>query len=909
MTLERYRQKRDFQRTTEPPPRKVEGKGPLTFVIQKHRARQLHYDFRLEVDGVLKSWSVPKGPSLDPSARHLAVMVEDHPLDYADFEGTIPKGEYGAGEVMVWDHGTYSPDEGGQLLFDDRAAAEKKMREGIKEGKLSITLRGQKLKGSWALVKMQRGQNNWLLIKHRDEYAESGVDILKEERSALSGRTIEEIREGSDSDPKDTTPDPKLTPGARRSPFPSRITPMLASLAVGPFSRPDWIFEPKLDGYRIIALMRDGKATLMTRNGNDVTDKYKIIVPELNRQPASGLVLDGEIIATDEKGRQCFQCLQNYLRSAGRHDGAVDGVFSLIYYVFDILYLDGYDLRGAPLRHRKELLKKVLRPGKQVRLIEYFEKDGETVYKATVENGLEGVVAKKFDSIYVSGKRSLDWLKVKATLSDEFVIGGYSQTEKRASTFSSLLLGYYDKRGKVIYAGHVGTGFDERALEDMKKKLDALRTRESPFVEPPPRSAPTTWVKPKLVAEVKFAEWTKDGRLRTPVFMRLRDDKSPEEVRRTETVTLEETSTKAGSSRRRKGAAINADDPPPQAETDKINTVLAQLENPENGFDIEVEGAKISLSNMDKIIWPARGGEPGFTKRDLLKYLAHVAPYLLTHLKDRPLTLSRYPDGIGGEHFWQKHWGHPLPEFVRRVNITEEKRTRSEYMIGDNLATLLWMGQEANLEFHAWFSRISAAPDMPKGKDIDDYLDYPDFIIFDLDPYIYSGKERRGDEPELNRAGFDRAGDVALRLKKILDELGLNAFVKTSGKTGLHIHVPIKRNLNYESVRSTAKIIGTYLVHRHPEDVTTEWAQEKRKGKIFIDYAQNVRGKTLACAYSPRPAPGAPVSTPLRWDELGRVYPTDFTLSTLPARLKKTGDLWAGILSAKQDLSKISEIK
>jgi bifunctional non-homologous end joining protein LigD len=684
---------------------------------------------------------------------------------------------------------------------------------------------------------------------------------------------------------------------------------MLASLAGGPFSRADWIFEPKLDGYRIIASVRDGKATMLTRNGNDVTDKYKIIVPELSRQPASELVLDGEIIATDEKGKQCFQCLQNYLRSAGRHDSVIDSAFSLIYYVFDILYLDGYDLRGASLRHRKELLKQVLRPGQQVRLIEYFEKDGETVYKAAVENGLEGVVAKKLNSIYVSGKRSLDWLKVKATLSDEFVIGGYSQTEKRAATFSSLLLGYYDKKGNLVYAGHVGTGFDERALEEMKRKLDALRTRESPFIEAPPPGAPTTWVRPELVAEVKFAEWTKDGRLRTPVFLRLREDKSPEEVRRTEPVAVEETSTKTDSRRRRKVAVFKADDPPPQNRVDKIKAVLAQLENPANDFDIEVEGAKISLSHMDKILWPAQGGRPGFTKRDLLRYLAQVAPYLLTHLKDRPLTLSRYPDGIEGEHFWQKHWGHPLPEFVRRVNITEEKGTRSEYMIGDNLATLLWLGQEANLEFHAWFSRVSATPDMPKGKSIDYYLDYPDFIIFDLDPYIYSGKECRGAEPELNRAGFGRACDVALRLKKILDELRLNAFVKTSGKTGLHIHVPIKRDLDYESVRSTAKIIGGYLVKRHPEDVTTEWAQEKRKGKIFIDYAQNVRGKTLACAYSPRPAPGGPVSTPLRWDELGRVYPTDFTLATLPARLEKTGDLWAGILSAKQDLSKLSGIK
>jgi bifunctional non-homologous end joining protein LigD len=902
MALEKYRQKRHFERTPEPPPQRAVGQGPLTFVVQKHRARQLHYDFRLEVDGVLKSWSVPKGPSLDPTAKHLAVMVEDHPLDYASFEGTIPKGEYGGGEVMVWDRGTYSPDEGGELLFDDRAAAEKKMRQGIKDGKLSVFLRGGKLKGSWALVKMQKRQHDWLLIKHRDQHA-TGADILKEGRSAVSGRTIEEIKEGGSEDPQGPAVDPKSVPGARRSPFPARVKPMLASLAGGPFSRPGWIFEPKLDGYRIIAMIRGGKATLLSRNGNDVTGKYKIIVPELNKQPASQLVLDGEIIAMDEKGKQCFQCLQNYLKAAGRPDGKDSGAFPLIYYVFDILYLEGYDLRGVVLRRRKELLKSVFRPGDRVRLIAYFEGEGETVYKAAVENGLEGVVAKGMDSIYVPGKRSTDWLKVKATLSDEFVIGGYSQTEKRAGTFSSLLLGYYDKKNELVYAGHVGTGFDEKALGEMKKRLDAIRAGSSPFIEKPPLNAPTTWVKPKLVAEVKFSEWTREGRLRAPVFMRLREDKDPGEVRRTEAVPVARPSPKAtGKSRGKTTATVSADPPPENPGTNE--DILKQLKNPANDFDIEVEGAKISLSHLDKKLWPASGGKPGFTKRDLLAYLVETAPYLLTHLKDRPLTLSRYPDGIDGEHFWQKHWGHPVPAYVRRVNIKGEKG-RSEYLICDNLATLLWLGQAANLEFHAWFSRMSASSDMPKGKTIDYLLDYPDFIIFDLDPYLYSGREKKGEEPELNRAGFERVSDIALRLKKILDELGLNAFVKTSGKTGLHIHVPIIRRFDYKSVRATAKTIGEYLVQRHPDEITTEWAQEKRRGKIFVDYAQNVRGKTLAAAYSPRPAPGGPVSTPLRWDELGRVYPTDFTLKTLPDRLKKTGDLWGDILAAKKDLGKL----
>jgi bifunctional non-homologous end joining protein LigD len=405
------------------------------------------------------------------------------------------------------------------------------------------------------------------------------------------------------------------------------------------------------------------------------------------------------------------------------------------------------------------------------------------------------------------------------------------------------------------------------------------------------------------VAEVKFAEWTSDKRLRAPVFIRMREDKSPSEILRIEPVVAADKPTG-------KIKQINrVKEPTPQSASGESDAVKALLQNAENDFTVEVEGNKINLTNLGKVLWPSAAGQPGCTKRDFLNYLAEVSPYILPHLKDRPLTLSRYPDGINGEHFYQKHWGHPVPEFVHKVDISEEKGSKSEYLICDNLASLIWLGQVANIEFHSWFSRVSAAPDMPKGKSTDYLLDYPDFIIFDLDPYIYSGKEAPGAEPELNRAGFDAVCDIALRLKKILDELELNAFIKTSGKTGLHIHVPIIRHFDYKSVRSTAEIIGKFLVRKYPGEITTEWAQEKRKGKIFVDYGQNVRGKTLASIYSPRPVPGAPVSTPLRWEELGKIYPTDLTLITVPPRLKKTGDLWAGILSAKKDLDKLPEIK
>jgi bifunctional non-homologous end joining protein LigD len=885
--LQGYREKRDFSHTAEPLPESRRGEGPLIFVVQEHRARQLHYDFRLELDGVLKSWSVPKGPSLDPEARHLAVMVEDHPVEYAAFEGVIPKGEYGAGEVIVWDTGTYSPDEGGKFLFNDRAKAQAQIRNGLKKGKLSFTLRGHKLKGSWTLVKVQKRERDWLLMKHRDEYARPGSDILQEGLSVLSGRSLDDVKAARPPVPPVPAPlNPREIPGAHAAPLPPSVAPMLAHLARAPFSDPEWIFEPKLDGYRIITYIKDGEVNLISRNGINVTPQYPSLVPDFSGQPASELILDGEIIVMDEKGRQCFQCLQDYLKSGHRTSDAGSGSLPLIYYVFDILYLDGYDLRGVALLYRKGLLHSILRPTNQVRLIDYFERDGESVYRAAVDNGLEGVLAKRIESTYESG-RSRNWLKIKAALSDEFVIGGYSVDEKgRAQTFSSLLLGYFDAQGKLIFAGHVGSGFDEQTLRELKSRFDSIRTDKCPFSEVPPLNAPTTWVRPELVAEVKFSEWTRDGKLRIPVFMRLREDKSPGEVHRTEPVTAPSTTSKP--------AVRDA------------GSVLEQLQNAKDTFTIEVEGNKIKLSNLDKVLWPQTSNHPPLTKRDFLKYLAKVSSYFLPHLKDRPLTLTRYPGGIEGEHFFQKHWEQSNPDFVDRVNIREEDNAEREYMVCNNLSTLLWLGQLANLEYHTWFSRISAEPDMPESRAETNYLlDYPDFIIFDLDPYIYSGRESPGAEPELSPAGFAKVTEVVLWLKEILDDLSLNAFIKTSGKTGLHVYVPIVRNLNYKEARSAAETIGRYLLQRHPAEITLEWKQQKRAGKVFVDYGQNVRGKTLASAYSPRPALEATVSTPLRWEELGKDYPTDFSLLTLPDRLKETGDLWSNILSAKRNLKEL----
>ncbi|MGA7844199.1 MAG: non-homologous end-joining DNA ligase, partial [Dehalococcoidales bacterium] len=619
--LNEYNKKRDFRQTPEP---QMAGKtrgGALIFVVQKHSARQLHYDFRLEVDGVLKSWAVAKGPSLDPGIKRLAVMVEDHPLDYAGFEGIIPAGQYGGGQVIIWDRGTYSPDVDGELHFGDRDAAEKMMRQGLASGKISVTLRGEKLKGSWTLVRMQKTEKNWLLIKHHDEYADSSRDILAEEISAVSGLTVADLKAGQLPD-KDPPPAlrPDDIPGATKKTFPNVISPMLASLAASPFSDEKWIFEPKLDGFRTLAFLNRGKVRLQSRGGLDVTSHYRTLEQSLEKQPASQLVLDGEIIALDARGKLCFQCLQGYLKSIRRlHVDKIEAPSAIIYYVFDILYLDGYDLQQVPLKARKELLQGIVVPDKNIRLVEHFALDGETVYRAAIANGMEGVVAKRQDSLYEAGKRAKTWLKIKAVNSDEFVICGYTPgTGSRAKTLGALVLGYYDAKNVLQPAGNVGTGFDDDLLLALKKQLEQITVKNSPFPGKIAGSAQITWVRPELVAEIKFAERTKDGRLRAPVFLRLRDDKPVADVHPAQTIQTHHRTTQSR-------AVKNIKQP---------DDLVTQLECKEINFTVEVAGQRLPLSNLAKIIWPERAGQNAVTKRALIIYLAKVAPYLLPHLKD-----------------------------------------------------------------------------------------------------------------------------------------------------------------------------------------------------------------------------------------------------------------------------------
>ncbi len=907
--LKEYEKKRDFRRTREPGPGTAKSlKGSLRFVVQKHAASRLHYDFRLELDGVLKSWAVPRGPSLNPQDKRLAAFVEDHPLDYGTFEGVIGHGNYGAGQVIVWDAGYYSPDEGG-LFFGNREEAEERMRRDLEKGKLSFTLRGKKLKGSWTLVRTTRSPKDWLLIKHKDSYVDTEQDVLEENRSVQSGLTLEDLKSGRLPDPAKMGADPlsemeRIVSAGVEAPYPKRLKPMMAGSADNAFSHPDWLFEPKLDGYRILAFVKDGQVTLLSRNGLDLTSRLPEVVSDLKAQDHDEMVLDGEVAALNEDGLPDFGLIQQVM---GFDKGAVDrpiGGANMVYYPFDLLYLDGVDLRKAPLIDRKKLLGYVIEPSEHTSLVEYVEGDGASFYSAAVGIGLEGIIAKRRSSVYEPGARSNAWLKIKHVKSQELVVGGYTQgAGARSTSFGALLVGYYEGK-ELRYAGRVGTGYDNAMLEKLHSQLVELESEQSPFAcDKELDGAENFWVRPELVAQVKFANWTDDGRLRAPVFRGLRLDVEPKNVTREveETVVV---------------PAVTLPVQPHRSEATDVSQLLERLSGSDDAIRLDVEGYRISLTNLNKVLWPEDKGGPAKTKRDMIRYYLGMGHVLLPHLKDRPMTLTRYPNGIDGGSFYQKHSEH-APDFVRKLPIfSSHNEGDGEYLMVDNLPTLVWLAQLANIELHPWLSRVVLEPDAANlGTSFtgsreaieESVLNYPDFIVFDLDPYIYSGGEQAGDEPELNRRAFKKVVDVALALKEILDQLSLSSFVKTSGKTGLHIYVPVLRQYNYRTARKTCELIGRFLLQQAPRDVTMEWSVNKRTGKIFLDHNQNTRGKNMASIYSVRPAPGAPVSTPVRWEELGEIYPTDFTIDTVPERIEKMGDLWADILLSKHDVKRLLE--
>src|SRR5438445_1388269 len=768
--LSEYKRKRDRKKTPEPFTGKRKTTEPI-FVVQRHDARRLHYDFRLELNGALASWAVPKGVPLEAGEQHLAVHVEDHPLDYATFEGEIPAGQYGAGTVEIWDNGTY------ELLEQKR------------NGGLTVRLYGKKPDGTWALVPAKVGgdEKNWLIVRKRDE--------------------------GADARP----PRP-----ARRATY----TPMLATPAEEVPRGSGWAFEVKWDGFRAIASVAGGEATLTSRNGHDLPARFSNVAKELAKAVKTpDCVLDGEVCALDESGRSSFSAMQQ-----GKPGTPI------VYYVFDVLEVDGEPLVDLPLVERRKRLEQLLdKRNRTVRLSETFD-DGNALYEAAKEQGLEGIVAKRLDSRYLQGKRTRDWLKIKTHGRQEFVIAGFTKgTGRRASSFGSLVLAYY-QGDELVYAGNVGTGFTGREIEKLLDKLRPLKRSTPPFKEVPKmpkvRKSDVIWVEPKLVCEVEFVEWTHDGRLRAPAYKGLRDDKPAEAVRRELPIA------------------------------DRITKGTRELK----------------LSNLDKVFFP----DEGITKGDLLEYYRAVAPVLLPHLKDRPFTMVRWPDGIEAGRFFQKDAPSHMPEWIptfRALVSTRESPRKQKWvnfpLVNDELA-LLWMVNMGCIDMNAWYSRV-------------DKSERPDFVLFDLDP-----------SPDV---GFSETVEAAILVKQALDAFGLVGFPKTSSAEGMHVLVPVERRYTYDDTRQFAEIVAGAIARTNRGLATTEWTKSKRRG-VLIDANQNGEGKTIASAYSVRPRPGAPVSTPLRWEEVNEeLDPLSFTMEVVLQRVRKHGDLFEGVLTTKQRLT------
>jgi bifunctional non-homologous end joining protein LigD len=762
--LETYRRKRDPRKTPEPFGGRRRGGRPI-FVVQRHDARRLHYDFRLERDGALASWAVPKGVPLEAGGRALAVHVEDHPLEYATFAGEIPAGQYGAGTVEIWDHGTYE-------LLEEKP-----------NGQLTVRLEGERLKGVWTLVPahLDGKEENWLLIRRRDDGAE----------------------------PADL----------------KRYKPMLATLTSELPKGEDWRYEVKWDGYRALAYVRGGECELVSRNGNLLTERFSEVaaaVPRALKTPSA--VLDGEVCALDAEGRPSFSAMQQ-------------GTGRLVFYVFDLLEVDGDPMVDCTLEYRQSHLAELLDKRYQtVRISETFD-DGAALLEAARAQGLEGVMAKQSRSKYYEGKRTRYWLKVKTHGRQEFVVAGYTRGEgRRAESFGSLVLAV-NEGGELRYVGNVGTGFDTEEIGRLLKLLRPLERNQPPFSVVPKmprvRKGDVVWVEPKLVAEVEFSEWTHDGRVRQPSYKGLRDDEQAVEVRREQ----------------------------PSGET------------------VRKGKRTLELSNLDKVFWP----DEQITKGDLLEYYREVAPVLVPHLKNRPFTMRRYPDGITGKAFFQKDAPVHMPDWIPTFRALVSTRGRPPQkkwvdfpLVNDELA-LLWMVNMGCIDMNTWYSRV----DKP-GR--------PDFVLFDLDP-----------TPEVP---WKQTIEVALLIKELLDGLGLVSFPKTSGGKGFHVLVPLDRRSSYDDSRAFAELVAGTIARSRPKLATTQWSKKLRRG-VLIDANQNGEGKTIASAYSVRPHPGAPVSTPLRWEEVvPELDPRSFTMPAVLERVAQLGDVYAGVLTTRQSLKR-----
>jgi bifunctional non-homologous end joining protein LigD len=807
MSLAGYHSKRDFQKTPEPKGAVKKGKGKrLAFVVQEHHASQLHYDFRLELDGVLKSWAVPKGPSMNPHDHHLAIMTEDHPFEYRTFEGVIPEGHYGAGNVIIWDEGWYEP-------YHDDPNIEKVLRAELKKGHLTFFLHGKKLHGEFALIKMHADDPKaWLLIKKGDEAA-SAKDITKQDQSVKSGKKVDEIGDKPSLDRA-----PKVAK-------PWHVKPMLATLVDNIFDKDDWLFEIKWDGFRAVASKHKDDIDLYSRNDTDFRMHYPPVL-EAVKDLKHDVILDGEIVVVDDDGHSHFEWLQGWRTAPTGH---------LRYYVFDILWCDGRDVRDQPLIERKKLLESVVPKSDVIFYSDHIEKHGTALFHEMQKQGMEGVIAKDASSPYREGIRGQEWLKIKTHLRQEVVIGGYTEPRGGRKYLGALVVGVYEK-GELQYIGHSGGGIPDNLRKKLQEKLARLERQSSPFKTEPKPNAPVHWVRPELVCEMSFSEWTDDGSMRHPSFEGLRADKSPRNVHR-------EKSKNAAPAAAKKEPSMPADKP--------------------------------EFTHLDKVFFP----KGKITKGDMLDYYRSVADYMLPYLKDRPHSLNRHPNGIKGESFYQKNMEH-LPKWVPSVDIYSESNEENlHWLVGGDLNTLLYMVQLGCIEINPWNSRVK-------------HLKRPDWAIIDLDPE--------------GARTFKDVVQVARTVKAVCDEWKVPSYPKTSGKTGIHIFIPMGAKYTYEQVKNFAHLMAIEVNKREPKLTSVERMPDKRKNKIYVDFLQNREGQTLAAPYSLRPTPDATVSMPLHWDEVTpSLKPTDFTIKNALTRLKKTGDLWEPVLGKGVDLKTI----
>jgi len=820
MALKEYAEKRNFEKTPEPPPSEKSAKGDDRsgfFCVQRHNASRLHYDFRLEVGGVLVSWAVPKGPSLDPARKALAMKVEDHPFDYGTFEGNIPKGGYGGGSVMLWDKGTF------EVIGEPGASGQ------LARGDFKFELHGVKLNGSFAIVRMKKSAkgNEWLLIKKQDEHAVPSYDIEKFAWSVATKRTQEEIAE--DAKPLGLA-DLK---GAHKTPLLSTPDLMLATAVTVPPNGSHWLYEIKWDGVRALCLVKDGKLEIQTRRGNRCEKQY----PELADLPAhlnaEVAWLDGEICVLDEKGRSRFELIQPRIGASAAAAPRLAETSPATLFLFDVLYVDGYDVRGVALEDRKRLLNSLVNPDHHIRVSESFDTDGAQMLEAARQMNLEGILAKDRRSTYVA-TRSSHWLKLKIQSEQEFVIAGFTAGER--DYFGALVIAY-EKDGKWMHAGQVGTGFDQKLMKAIHTRLKPLITKTSPFHPVPKIKDPVTWVRPEVVCQVRFLDWTQDGMLRAPVFVALRDDKPAEDVVR-------------------------------EAQPANPSLNLAGKE-----VTAEIEGHTLKFTNLDKVFFP----KDGWKKRDLLSFYNDVAEFLVPHLQGRPLSMKRYPNGIAGDYFFQKNAGSHFPNWLHLEPIIEHDPPKTnQYPVANDRASLLYLVNLGCIDHNPWMSRVGN-------------LEHPDWVLLDLDPVAVS---------------YDKIVEAAQLIRQILAELGLQGYPKTTGGDGMHIYVPLEPLYTYEHVRGFAEILTHLAVDREPNLFTTPRSVEKRKkDRVYFDYLQIGTGKTISAPYVVRAYDGAPVATPLHWNEVvAGLRPTDFRIDNSIARFRRVGDIFAPVLQGGQRL-------